>query len=253
LIKLTRVSKTYSNSQAPAVDSLSLEVASGEIFGFLGPNGAGKTTTIKMIVGLLVPTSGQIEVAGVNVVTNPLEAKRRIGFVPDTPAVWERLTAREYLNFLGDVYEVPMQVRWSRLEELLTAFNLMPVLDNPLKSYSHGMRQKVIVSGALLPKPPALILDEPMVGLDPHSAFILKDILRRHADEGNTVFFSTHVLEVAERFCDRVGILSRGRLIAQGTLAEVRQLAAGSQRDSLEEVFLALTEDQSVEEGVHGQ
>ncbi|MGI6129462.1 MAG: ABC transporter ATP-binding protein [bacterium] len=242
MIKLAHVSKSYPRSLVKAVDDLSLEVRSGEIFGFLGPNGAGKTTTINMLVGLLLPDSGQVEVAGIDVVHNPLAAKRRFGFVPDNPEVWERLTGREYLNFLGNVYEVPAKVRWERLEPLLEAFEINQVIDDPLKSYSHGMRQKIVVSGALLPKPPVLILDEPLVGLDPRSAYILKDILRQHAEAGNTVFFSTHILEVAERFCHRVAIINRGQLIACGTLDEIQSQVAGEAKESLEKVFLTLTE-----------
>jgi ABC-2 type transport system ATP-binding protein len=242
MIKLSHVSKSYAHGQVKAVDDLCLEVDAGEIFGFLGPNGAGKTTTINMLVGLLLPDSGRIEVAGVDVVQDPLTAKRRVGFVPDSPQVWERLTAREYLNFIGDVYEVPAKVRWERLEPLLESFDLSQVLDDPLKSYSHGMRQKIVVSGALLPRPQVLISDEPLVGLDPRSAYILKDILRQHAKEGNTVFFSTHVLEVAERFCHRVAIINHGQLIAYGTLDEIRSQVAGGTEESLEKVFLTLTD-----------
>lgn len=242
MIKLRHVSKAYSRGQVKAVDDLCLAVHPGEIFGFLGPNGAGKTTTINMLVGLLPPDSGQIEVAGIDVVENPLSSKRNIGFVPDSPKVWERLTAREYLNFIGDAYEVPPKKRWEKLEPLLESFELDQVLDDPLKSYSHGMRQKIVVSGALLPEPPVLILDEPLVGLDPRSSYILKDILRQHAKGGNTVFFSTHILEIAERFCHRVAIINRGRLITCGTLEEIRSIASEQTGHSLEKIFLTLTE-----------
>ena len=251
MITFRGVSKSYHNGGTRAVDDLSLEVRPGEIFGFLGPNGAGKTTTIKMLVGLLRPDQGQITVRDVDVGTSPLEAKMQIGFVPDTPEVYDRLTGLEYLNFIGDVYGVAPRERRQRIERLAEAFELTGALKDRIGGYSHGMQQKVVLIGALLHEPPVWVLDEPMVGLDPRSAHDLKELMADHCARGNTVFFSTHVLEVAERLCDRVGIINKGRLIALGTLEELRRGQGrdgggrdgeGRDGDSLERIFLELTE-----------
>lgn len=240
MIVLKNLTKVYHQGRVKAVDNLNLEVRAGEIFGFLGPNGAGKTTTIKMMAGLLTPTAGEVIINGRHMSRNPLAAKRTLGFVPDNPDIWEKLSGLEYLQFLADVYQVPVAARQERLGELAAAFELQDALGDSIQSYSHGMRQKLVLIGALLHQPPALILDEPMVGLDPRSAYLLKDILRRHCKAGNTVFFSTHVLEVAERICDRVGIIDRGRLVAQGTMEEIKALHARGE-ETLEQIFLEIT------------
>jgi len=223
------------------------ELPAGKIFGFLGPNGAGKTTTIKMVVGLLKPDTGTIVVDGVDVWKDPLEAKRRIGFVPDYPELYDKLTGLEYLNFIGDVFGVPTDVRRRRLAELLEMFSLKDALPDLIQSYSHGMKQKLAVIGAVLPDPRLLILDEPLTGLDPKSSALFKDLMRRRCDEGKAVFFSTHVLDVAERVCDRIAIINRGRLIAEGTMDELRASAAGG--TTLERIFLDLTAEGQEERG----
>jgi ABC-2 type transport system ATP-binding protein len=238
MIELLHLTKSYNKGAVKAVDDLSLVVEPGEIFGFLGPNGAGKTTTIKMMVGILASDSGQIKLAGVDLAADPLKAKRKLGYVPDQPDLYERVTGLEYLRFLGDIYQVPEQKRYQRTERLGQAFGLASDLGDPIGSFSHGMRQKLAIMGAMLAKPPILILDEPMVGLDPKSSHLLKEILREHAREGNIVFFSTHVLEVAERFCTRLGIINHGRLIASGTLEELKR----GEQETLEEIFLEVTE-----------
>jgi len=247
LLSIRNVSKSYLKGEVKAVDDLSLEVPAGKIFGFLGPNGAGKTTTIKMVVGLLKPDAGTILVDGVDVAKSPLEAKRRIGFVPDYPELYDKLTGLEYLNFIGDVFGVPTDVRRRRLGELLEMFSLKDALPDLIQSYSHGMKQKLAVIGAVLPDPPLLILDEPLTGLDPKSSALFKDLMRRRCDEGKAVFFSTHVLDVAERVCDRIAIINRGRLIAEGTMDELRASAAGG--TTLERIFLDLTAEQEREDG----
>jgi len=239
MIEINSVTKTYAKGSAPAVDGLTLRVRPGEIFGFLGPNGAGKTTTIKMMVGLLRPDSGTITINGYDVQRQPLAAKRQIGYVPDTPAVWDKLTGLEYLGFIGDVFGIPADARRERIAELAEAFELKGALTEQLGAYSHGMRQKVLLLGALLHRPPVWILDEPLVGLDPRTAHLLKELMAEHCRQGNTVFFSTHILDVAERLCHRVGIIRKGRLIAEGTLAELR---AQQGEGTLEEIFLELTE-----------
>lgn len=241
MIVLHNVSKSYNKGSKLAVDSLNLQIKPGEIFGFLGPNGAGKTTTIKMIVGLLQPDAGTITVGGVDVRRDPLAAKAQIGFVPDTPEVWDKLTGLEYLNFLADVYRVPPVVRRQRIAEIAEEFELTGALGDPIGSFSHGMQQKLVLLGALMHRPPVWILDEPMVGLDPRSAHKLKELMADHCRQGNTVFFSTHVLEVAERLCHRVGIIRKGRLIAEGTV-EALQQARGESGETLEQIFLELTE-----------
>lgn len=238
MIELTNVSKSYNRGAVKAVDSLNLTVQSGEIFGFLGPNGAGKTTTIKMMVGLLTPDSGSIRINGVDAAAQPIESKRRIGFVPDNPDLYDRLTGMEYLNFIADIFRVPVTVRRERIQHFLGQFELGGAAGDLIQSYSHGMKQKLALTAALLHDPAVFILDEPLVGLDPRSAHLLKEILREQCNVGRTVFFSTHILEVAERLCDRIGIISHGRLIACGTMAELR----GQGSESLEKIFLELTE-----------
>lgn len=239
MIELINVTKTYGGGTKKAVDNLSLTVKPGEIFGFLGPNGAGKTTTIKMIVGLHKPDSGTVKVNGYDIVTETLEAKRQMAFVPDTPEVYDRLTGLEYLNFIGDIYGVSPRDRQERIERFGAVFELTGALSDRISAYSHGMQQKLVLMSALLHNPPVWVLDEPMVGLDPRSAHNLKELMAEHTRAGNTLFFSTHVLEVAERLCDRVAIIKKGQIIACGTLDELRQGQAG---ESLEKIFLELTE-----------
>jgi ABC-2 type transport system ATP-binding protein len=239
MIEINGVSKSYGGGTKKAVDNLSLTVKPGEIFGFLGPNGAGKTTTLKMIVGLLRPDSGSVRINGYDITTQPLEAKRQMAFVPDTPEVYEKLTGLEYLNFIGDIYNVPVSQRRERIERFAETFELTGALGERISSYSHGMQQKLVLMSALLHNPPVWILDEPMVGLDPRSAHTLKELMAEHTRNGNTLFFSTHVLEVAEKLCDRVAIIKQGRIIACGTVEELRQNQSGG---SLEEIFLELTQ-----------
>ncbi|HHV79030.1 MAG TPA: ABC transporter ATP-binding protein [Firmicutes bacterium] len=240
MIELRSVSKSYARSDKPAVDSLDLEVKNGEVFGFLGPNGAGKTTTIKMIIGLLRPDRGSIRVEGIDVVKNPISAKRVLGYVPDDVDIWDKVTGREYIRFLASVYGVDSK-NLERVNALLDAFELSPVIDDIVQNYSHGMKQKLAIIGSLVHNPPVWILDEPIVGLDPRSSFILKGLMRSHASSGGTVFFSTHVLEIAERICDTIGIIHKGKLIAAGTLEQVKELFASKENQSLEELFLEIT------------
>ena len=240
MIELHNVSKSYNRGQIKAVDGLTLTVHPGEIFGFLGPNGAGKTTTIKMIVGLLQPDEGRITVVGYDISTHPLEAKQRTSYVPDYPLIYERLTGLEYLNFIGDVYGVAQKERLERIQRWLEIFDLSSVITNPIQSYSHGMKQKIVLTAALLPAPGVLILDEPLVGLDPKSAYQLKDLFREHCEQGKTLLFSTHIMEVAEKLCDRIGIIHKGRLVACGTMDELKSLDKAEH--SLERIFLELTD-----------
>lgn len=243
MLELVNLFKSYAGGQVKAVDNVSIKVPQGEIFGFLGPNGAGKTTTIKMIVGILRPDEGTILVNGINLRKDPLAAKHKIGYVPDHPDVYEKLTGIEYLNFLGDVYQVPAGTRRERLEHYLEIFELKDAAGDLIGSYSHGMRQKLVLTGALLHDPPVWIMDEPMVGLDPRSAFLLKDLMASHCAKGHTVFFSTHILEVAEKLCHRLAIINRGRIIACGTLEEIKEQ---HEKETLERIFLELTKDAPV-------
>jgi ABC-2 type transport system ATP-binding protein len=239
MLKLDSISKSYAGGKVKAVDGISLDVRDGEIFGFIGPNGAGKTTTIKMICGILSPDSGKIEINGHDIVKDPIQAKKSIGYVPDNHEVYERLSGLEYLNFIGDVYGVDSATRRSRVEKYLKMFEISDAAGEKIKSYSHGMKQKLMITAALLHNPPLWILDEPLTGLDPRSALLLKEEMRAHCSEGKTVFFSTHVLEVAERLSDRIGIIQNGKLIAVGTLDELR----GKEKDeTLENIFFELTE-----------
>ena len=214
MIKLENVSKSYVKG-VKSVDSLNLEIKDGEIFGFLGPNGAGKTTTIKMITGILNTDEGKILIDDKDIKNEGISAKKDIGFVPDTPDIFLKLKGIEYLNFMGDIYEVPKDIRTKRIEELTKKFEIYNNLNEEMQGYSHGMRQKIIICGALLSNPKNWILDEPMTGLDPKAAFDLKEMMRQHAKKGNCIFFSTHVLEVAEKLCDRVGIINKGKLICR--------------------------------------
>lgn len=237
LIAIDHLSKHFGSKVA--VDDVNFNVKGGEIFGFLGPNGAGKTTTLKIIVGLLQPTSGSVRVAGYDVQTQPLQAKASTGFVPDEPNLYAKLTGRELLQFVGDLYNIdPGQIK-RRTEELLKMFDLTGAADDTTDSYSHGMRQKASIAAALVHDPKVFILDEPTVGLDPKSARLIKDILRQMAERGAAVMLSTHILEIAEHMCDRIGIISGGKLVAHGTMEELR--AGGDGRESLEDIFLSLT------------
>ncbi len=237
LIETRNLVKRYGDKAA--VNDVSFEVYGGEIFGFLGPNGAGKTTTIKMIVGLLQPTSGNVRVAGYDVQTQPLQAKAACGYVPDTPNLYPKLSGRELLRFVGDLYEMDRQQNERRMEELLRLFDLEAAGDDTINSYSHGMQQKTALAAALVHDPKVLVLDEPTVGLDPRSARLIKDMLRQIANRGAAIFLSTHILEIAERMCDRIGIINRGELIAVGSMDELRSIGKGE--TSLEDIFLSLT------------
>jgi ABC-2 type transport system ATP-binding protein len=240
VIEFDHVSKSYNKGKVKAVDDLTLTVPSGEIFGFLGPNGAGKTTTLKMVVGLLRPDAGSIRVNGIDVRTDPLRTKALMTYVPDYPAVYERLTGLEYLNFIGDVYGIPKPQRLDRIAKWLEIFELGQAVGNPIQSYSHGMKQKIVLIAAILPGPQVMILDEPMVGLDPRASHSLKEMMREHCDAGKSLFFSTHIMEVAERLCDRIGIIHKGKLVACGTMEELRRI--DKEEQSLEHIFLELTE-----------
>jgi len=237
LIETQHLVKRYGDKVA--VSDVSFEVHAGEVFGFLGPNGAGKTTTIKMIVGLLQPTSGTVKVGGYDIQTQPLLAKAASGYVPDTPNLYPKLSGRELLRFVGDLFEMERQQVDRRIDELLRLFDLVDAGNDPIDSYSHGMQQKTALAAALMHDPKVLVLDEPTVGLDPRSARLIKDMLRQLANRGAAVFLSTHILEIAERMCDRIGIINQGQLIAVGGMEELRALGKGE--TSLEDIFLSLT------------
>lgn len=239
MLSVKNVKKSFDGGKSFAVDDVSFDVHSSEIFGFLGPNGAGKTTTIKMITGLLQLDSGSIEINGVDIQKDPINAKRQFSFVPDSPEVFDKLKGIEYLNFLGDVYQVESKKRMEQIEKYATLFELKHALNEPMMSYSHGMKQKIVLIGALLHEPEIFVLDEPMVGLDPKSAFHLKEIMNEHCQKGKSVFFSTHVLEVAEKICHRVAIINKGKIIAHGSIEELKNRTKNN--ESLENIFLELT------------
>lgn len=242
MIELLNVNKSY-NGTIKAVNDLSLTIPEGQIFGFLGPNGAGKTTTIKMITGILNADSGSIKINGVDIKGNGIEAKKQFGYVPDNPDIFLRLKGIEYLNFMADIYEVSTEERKKRIETMAERFELSSALGDQIQSYSHGMRQKIVIMGALIHNPSVWILDEPMTGLDPKSSFTLKEMMREHAESGKTVFFSTHVLEVAEKLCDRLAIINKGSILFCGTLDEMRQHFA-DRNESFEKMFLEMTENE---------
>ncbi|MFL0269130.1 ABC transporter ATP-binding protein [Candidatus Clostridium radicumherbarum] len=241
MIEISNVSKSY-NGTTKAVDNLNLTIPNGLVFGFLGPNGAGKSTTIKMITGILNPDSGDIKVNDISIKQKPLEAKKHFGYVPDNPDMFLRLKGLEYLNFMADIYEVSKEVRKERIENLARRFELSDALGDKIQSYSHGMRQKIVLMGALIHDPSVWVLDEPMTGLDPRASFTLKEMMREHAESGKTVFFSTHVLEVAEKICDKVAIINKGNVLFCGTLEEMREHFKSN--ESLENMFLELTENE---------
>jgi len=246
MIQMQNITKTYSKGNKKAVDDLTLHVAGGELFGFIGPNGAGKTTTIKLMTGILSPDQGSVTIAGHRMDQDRLAAQRLIGFVPDGNDLYDRLTGMEYLNFMADVYQVDASHRKAHIEKYLNIFSLEDAINNQIRSYSKGMKQKLVVIGALIHNPPVWILDEPLGGLDPRAAHLLKEEMMRHCREGNTVFFSTHVLEVAEKLCTRIGIIAEGSLKALGTLDELRSGEVGA---SLEDLFLELTDTDGETDG----
>ncbi len=238
MIQLSNLTKRY--GKFTAVDQISLEIPSGTLYGLLGPNGAGKTTTMRMIAGILRPTSGSVTVAGYDIVSQPMQAKQRLGFIPDRPFVYDKLTGAEFLRFVAGLYGQSGPEIERRLDELLELFELAPWKHELTESYSHGMRQKLIISSAMVHRPDVIVVDEPMVGLDPKSARLLKDLFRGFVERGGTVLMSTHTLEIAEVMCDRIGIVFGGKIAAAGTMAEIReQTAAGDA--SLEDIFLKLT------------
>ena len=236
---LKNVSKTFVGKQA--VDNISFSLEKPGVFGLLGTNGAGKTTTIKMITGILDIDEGDILIDGNSIKTNPLEAKKRFGLVPDNPDIFIKLKGIEYLNFIADIYKISEEERIEKIKNLSKQFEMENVLNNKIQSYSHGMRQKIVIMGTLLHNPQNLILDEPMTGLDPRSSFDLKRIMREHTKQNKSVFFSTHILEVAERLCDRVGIINRGKLVFIGTYEEMKR--EFNKKASLEELFMEITDN----------
>jgi ABC-2 type transport system ATP-binding protein len=238
MIELKELTKTY--GRYLAVDRLNLSIPKGEIFGFIGPNGAGKTTTIKMMGGILAPTEGSIRIAGIDMAVEPEEAKRKVGFIPDRPFLYEKLTGSEFLRFTADIYGVPESRFDEKAASVLSLFYLSDWSDELIESYSHGMKQRLIMAAALIHDPQVLIVDEPMVGLDPLAIMMVKDLFKRLASQGVTIFMSTHTLQVAQDICDRIGVITRGRLVASGTAADLQREANVTSAD-LEQVFLSLT------------
>ena len=240
MIKIEKVSKSY-DKKSKIIKGINLEIKDGEIFGFLGPNGAGKTTTIKMITGIVNIDDGDILINNYSIKNNPIQAKKEFGYVPDNPDMFLKLKGIEYLNFIGDIYEVEEKTRKNKIEELTKVFEINDVLNNKIESYSHGMRQKIIIIGSLLHNPNNWIIDEPMTGLDPRATFELKKLMRKKADDNKTVFFSTHILDVAEKICDRIGIINKGEILFVGTIKEMQKEL--KENKSLEELFMEITKN----------
>ena len=238
MIEFVQATKIYAKSDRPALDRLSLKVGDGCVYGFLGPNGAGKTTAIRLLTGALRATDGAVLVNGIDVAKEPVRAKKLIGFVPDSQEMYDKLTGWEYLNFMADIFGVSPEDRKARGSRYLETFEMAEAASGRIAGYSRGMKQKIAAIGALIHNPPVWVLDEPMVGLDPRAAFLLKEEMKARAREGATVFFSTHVLEVAEKLCDRVGIIDKGKLLVEGAPEALREQAGDA---SLEKVFLELT------------
>ena len=243
MIELRNLSKHF--GKVIAVNHLNLSVSKGEIFGFIGPNGAGKTTTLRMMGGVLAPTEGSVVIDGINMADEPKEAKQRIGFIPDRPFLYEKLTGMEFLRFTADLFGMQEGLFYQKSEQVLKQFSLHDWGDELIESYSHGMKQRLIISAAILHDPKVIVVDEPMVGLDPAGMRMVRDLFKNLAKKGTTIFMSTHTLSVAEDVCDRIGIIHKGLLIATGTTEELR-LRAQIQEGDLEEVFLILTEGESV-------
>jgi ABC-2 type transport system ATP-binding protein len=244
VIKIENLVKKYQS--LVAVDDLSLEIPKGQLFGFLGPNGAGKTTTIKLLMGLLKPTSGSISIGGVNIHEDPVRAKAMVGYIPDRPYIYNKLTGMEYLEFIADLFSMEKKLVQSRAAKFLEFFDLKDFADELIESYSHGMKQKLIISGALIHAPKVVIVDEPMVGLDPRGARQVKNLFRDLCREGTTVFMSTHSLGIAEAMCHRIGIILKGKMIAVGSVDDLRYQAEQDHSD-LEEIFLKLTGDNDMQ------
>ena len=239
MIEIKNVNQSYEKDKK-FINNMNLSIEDGNVFGFIGANGAGKTTTIEMMTGILNIDSGDILIDGKSIIKNPIEAKKNIGFVPDTPDIYEKLTGLEYLNFIGDVYEVPAKQRLEKIESLAKEFNIYDNLRDRIQSYSHGMKQKLIIVSVLLYNPKNWILDEPMTGLDPKASYTLKKLMKEHSRKGNVVFLSTHVLEVAEKICDKIAVIDKGNIIFTGTCDELKEKAKKS--SSLEESFLKIIE-----------
>ena len=240
MIQIENLSKSY-NKKEKTIKKINLEIKNGEIFGFLGPNGAGKTTTIKMITGILDIDEGDIKIDGYSISKNPIEAKKCFGYVPDSPDMFLKLKGIEYLNFMADMYEIELEERQQKIEELTNLFEINNVLDDKIQSYSHGMRQKIVIIGSLLHNPKNWIIDEPMTGLDPKSTYELKQIMKKLTAQNKCVFFSTHILDVAEKLCDRIGIINKGKLIFVGTIEEMKKEL--KENKSLEELFMEITKN----------
>lgn len=238
MIRIKNVTKIYNNN-VKAVDNLNLTVNDGEIVGFIGPNGAGKTTALKMLTGILEPTTGEIYINKYNIEEEPLKAKQEIGYISDNPDMFLRLKGIEFLNLIADIYKVDTKTRQKRIKDLAKTFELEDALNDQMQNYSHGMRQKMMVMAALIHNPSVWILDEPLIGLDPKSAFALKKMMRQHADAKNSVLFSTHVLEVAEKLCDKIIVIKHGKTIFYGTLDELKEKY---DKKDLEKIFLEMVE-----------
>lgn len=240
MIEIKNISKSYKKNEK-VIDNMNLKIENGEIFGFLGPNGAGKTTTIKMITGMLQIDEGDILIDGKSIKKEPVEAKKRMGLVPDNPEMFLNLKGIEYLNFIADMYEVSKEKREERIEKLSKEFDMYDYLKYKIETYSHGMKQKLIVMGVLLHNPKNWILDEPMTGLDPKASFNLKEKMKEHVKNGNTVFFSTHILEVAEKLCDRIGIINNGKIVLVGNYNKIKEELKND--ISLEQLFIEITKN----------
>jgi ABC-2 type transport system ATP-binding protein len=247
MIELKALTKRYGSFTA--VDAIDLSVPKGELFGFLGPNGAGKTTTLRMIAGILRPSSGTVHIGDIDVTADPMAAKAKLGYIPDRPSIYEKLTGSEFLRFVAGLYSQNGKVIEHRGRELLALFDLEEWRDELVESYSHGMKQKLIISSAFIHRPEVIVVDEPMVGLDPKAARILKDLFREYTKRGHTVMMSTHTLEVAETMCDRIGIIQGGKIRALGTMDELRA-SSESGAEGLEEIFLKLTGEHAAREFV---
>jgi ABC-2 type transport system ATP-binding protein len=245
MIETKNLTKSYGSLLA--VNNLNITVNSSEIYGFLGPNGAGKTTTIKILVSLLKPTSGTALINGIDVIKDPLKTKTLIGYIPDEPLIYPKLTGREFLLFIADIFEIPLNSAKKKIDDLFCLFSLTERSNTLIETYSHGMKQKLVFSAALLHDPEILIMDEPTVGLDPQSAKLVKDIIRELANKGKTIFMSTHILEIAEKMCSRVGIINKGTLIVEGTINDLREKTHDEAGD-LEKLFIELTGGEDTKE-----